>query len=404
MSKSDTRVVTIVGGGASAHVLIPFLAGAGHRVQMLTRRPGDWSTEVELQLQSIDEELLETFTGRLEKISSDPAEVIPQSDVVVLCMPVAAYRPALHDLVPHLRRDGEVFVGTIYGQAGFNWMVGEVTRKHALENVTAFAVGLIPWICRVIDYGRSGVTYGCKEVNVAAVSPRDRFDAVNEAFLGDICERWLGKGAFRQSDSFLSLTLSVDNQIIHPARCLGLSRRYGGKWATKEDIPYFYRDFDDLSAGLMRDLDADYTRVRDGIRERFPDRDFPYMLDYLGLERLSYQSENVDIRESFTTSKTLGAIKPPTRQLDSGEWVIDTGHRFFTDDVSYGVCIAKWMAEQMDLETPTIDAIIEWVQELRGESYISGGKLLAESESLAGSFRSGIPPVYGIDTLAGVVD
>ncbi len=88
--------------------------------------------------------------------------------------------------------------------------------QAGLENVVTFAVGLIPWICRVVDYGRVGVTYGCKAVNVAAVSPRDRFDALNEVFLSAICERWLGKGASRQSDSFLSLTLSVDNQIIHP--------------------------------------------------------------------------------------------------------------------------------------------------------------------------------------------
>ncbi len=404
MPDTDPKIVTIVGGGASAHVLIPFLSGAGNQVQVLTRRPDDWSRDVELQLQSIDEELLETFNGRLVNVSSDPAAVIPQSDVVVLCMPVCAYRRALHQLAPHLSRDGEVFVGTIYGQAGFNWMVDEVTEKHGLANVVTFAVGLIPWICRVVDYGRVGVTYGCKAVNVAAVSPRDRFDALNEAFLSVICERWLGKGAFHQSDRFLSLTLSVDNQIIHPARCLGLSRRYGGKWTSQEEIPYFYRDFDDLSADLMRDLDADYSKVRDGIRQRFPDRDFPYMLDYLGLERLSYQSANSDIRESFTTSKTLGAIKPPTRQLDTGEWVIDTDHRFFTDDVSYGVCIAKWMAEQMDLAVPTMDAIIEWVQKLRGETYVEDGRLLTDSESLAGPFRSGIPPVYGIETLDGVVD
>ncbi|MEE8524053.1 MAG: NAD/NADP octopine/nopaline dehydrogenase family protein, partial [Thermoanaerobaculia bacterium] len=79
-------------------------------------------------------------------------------------------------------------------------------------------------------------------------------------------------------------------------------------------------------------------------------------------------------------------------------------HRFFSDDISYGVCIAKWMAEQMDLAVPAMDAIIEWVQDLRGESYIEDGRLLVDSDSLAGTFRSGIPPVYGIETLAGVVD
>ncbi|MDJ0838757.1 MAG: NAD/NADP octopine/nopaline dehydrogenase family protein [Acidobacteriota bacterium] len=396
--------MTIVGDGSSAHVLIPFLSGAGHRVQVLARHPDEWSEEIEVQLQSVDEHLLKTFTGRVDKVSSDPSALIPESDVVVLCMPVFTYRPLLATLAPYLSHDRDVYVGTIYGQAGFNWMVEEVAREHELTNVTTFAVGLIPWICRVREYGRIGVTYGCKEVNIAAVSPRDRFEELNEIFFGPICEQWLGTGAFRLSDSFLSLTLSVDNQIIHPARCLGLYRRYGGRWSRKEDIPYFYRDFDQLSTDIMHDLDTEYSLVRDGIRRRFPEHDFTYMLDYLNLERLAYQSENICIRESFTTSKTLGAIMPPTKQLESGEWVIDTEHRFFADDISYGVCIAKWMAEKMDLEVPTMDAIIEWAQEIRGETYIENGKLLTESESLAGRFRSGIPPVYGIETLEGIVD
>lgn len=379
-------------------------SGAGFEVRLLTRRPGDWSRDVESQLRSSDGELLETFHDTLTRASSDPPEVVPESDVVVLCMPVHAYRPALHAVAPHLSRDKEVFVGTVYGQASFHWMVEEVTSKYELDHVVTFAAGLLPWICRVGDYGRVGINYGCKAVNVAAMSPGDRFVELNDSFLGAVCEQWLGKGVFRQCDDFLSLTLSVDSQIIHPARCYGLFRRYGGQWPTLDDVPYFYRDFDELSAGILRDLDADYSRVRDGMRQRFEDRDFPYMLDYLALERLTYDTENQDIRESFTTSQTLGAIKPPTRQNSTGEWRLDTDHRFFTDNISYGICIAKWMAEQRDLAVPTMDAIIEWAQELRGETWIENGRLATDGESLAGRFRSGIPPVYGIETLEGTVD
>ena len=65
MERDAKLVVTVVGGGASAHVLIPFLAAAGHSVQLLTRRPDDWSREVTLEVQSIDGELQRTFTGAL---------------------------------------------------------------------------------------------------------------------------------------------------------------------------------------------------------------------------------------------------------------------------------------------------------------------------------------------------
>ena len=144
MVQSESRTVTVVGGGASAHVLIPFLSGAGHTVQLLTRQPDRWSSDVRLELQSIDQEVLKTFDGQLSRVSADPAEVIPQTDIVVLCMPVCAYRASLHQIAPYLRREPEVAVGTIYGQAGFNWMVEEIVEKFDLESVVAFAVGLIP--------------------------------------------------------------------------------------------------------------------------------------------------------------------------------------------------------------------------------------------------------------------
>ena len=128
------------------------------------------------------------------------------------------------------------------------------------------------------------------------------------------------------------------------------------------------------------------------------------MLDYLALERFSYQSENTDVRESFITSPTLGAIKPPTVQQGSGHWVIDTNHRFFSDDIHYGLCIAKWMADQLGLLVPMIDQIIEWAQGIRQEKIIDNGKLLLDGESLATEFLSGVPPVYGFKSIDDIVD
>lgn len=92
-------------------------------------------------------------------------------DVIVLCMPVHQYRNALTNLAPYINRSKkDVFVGTVYGQAGFNWMVHEMERANNLTNVVAFAIGLIPWICRTVKYGELGANYGTKAVNVAAVT------------------------------------------------------------------------------------------------------------------------------------------------------------------------------------------------------------------------------------------
>lgn len=63
--------------------------------------------------------------------------------------------------------------------------------------------------------GSKCANYGGKQVNVVAVSPADRFKRLNDLFLEDISMKPMGVGKFVQACSFLSLTLSVDNQIIH---------------------------------------------------------------------------------------------------------------------------------------------------------------------------------------------
>ena len=124
----DTKnlTITIVGGGSSAHTLIPLLSSSGYKVNLLTRKPEKWSKKIELQYQAFNGDVIEKFHGELNKISSDPGDVINESDVIFLCMPVSKYRTALHQLAPHINTDKEVFVGTVFGQAGFNWMVEEI--------------------------------------------------------------------------------------------------------------------------------------------------------------------------------------------------------------------------------------------------------------------------------------
>lgn len=67
-------------------------------------------------------EVLHTYHGDINKCSSDFKDVIPDADLIFLCLPVHQYRVALKNLAPYINRDKkEVFIGTIYGQAGFNW-------------------------------------------------------------------------------------------------------------------------------------------------------------------------------------------------------------------------------------------------------------------------------------------
>lgn len=401
------KKIVVCGGGSSAHTLIPLLSQSVFEVSVLTSRPQLWKKEIELEYQTTDGKLIETFKGNISLATNNPADVVPEAEYIILCMPVHKYREALlNEIGPYIdKTKKEVFVGTIYGQGGFNWMVDEMKQKNSLTNVVTFAFELIPWISRTLEYGVKGVTYGCKEVNVAATYPASYFEQVNAELLNEICYKWFGKGKTLQSDNFLSFTLSVDNQIIHTSRCFGLYNVFGSTWADKSAVPMFYKDYDDVSANLLKDLDEDYSKIRNRIKQLHPEKDYRYMLDYLALERLTYNSCNTDIRESFITSKTLTAIHTPVVRREDGLWELDRDHRFFLDDIYYGNCIAKWIAEQMNIETTTIDAILHWAQELRGEQIIdANNNLIVDSPDLSKPLKSGLPCYYGIQSFNDLID
>ncbi len=399
------KQLVICGGGSSAHTLIPFLKDSIFNVSIYTSRPEKWQSKVDLEWHNPSGEVLGKYSGELKKASNDPKELIPQADYIVFCMPVHKYRVCLHEIAPYIDKKKIVFVGTVFGQAGFNWMVDEIKREWSLDKIVTFAFGLLPWICRIIEYGHTGVTYGGKAVNYAACYPKSYFDQLNEELFENIGYKWFGKGHTEQSDSFLALTLSVDNQIIHTSRCYGLYKVNGPTWQSKRDVPMFYRDYDDVSAQVLASLDEDYSKIREKIKSMFPQKDFRHMLDYLALERFSYQSHNTDIKESFVTSQTLVSIATPVVQNDEGLWEIDRNHRFFLDDIYYGNCIAKWMAEQLIIDTPTIDEILRWAQEIRKERIIDvANRLILDAEDLKEPFKSGIPCYYGYETIIDIVD
>jgi ketopantoate reductase len=240
---TKVSTICIVGGGSSAHVLIPFLSqSSSHTIHLLTRKPDEWHTTITCDLTNMANEVTQSFEGKIHKKSNEPEQVIPDADIIVLCMPVHSYRGALRRIGPYISKEKkEVYIGTIYGQAGFNWMVHDIEKAFNLTNLIIFAIGLIPWICRTLCYGSKVANYGGKEVNVVAVTPKEKFTSLDELFLEDISLKPLGKGKFVQACCFLSLTLSVDNQIIHPARCYGLWTRYGGRWSSLDTVPFFYK-------------------------------------------------------------------------------------------------------------------------------------------------------------------
>ena len=50
-------------------------------------------------------------------------------------------------------------------------------------------------------------------------------------------------------------------------------------------------------------------------------------------------------------------------------------HKFFETDLPFGLCTFKDMALSLNVNTPSLDAILEWNQRMIGKEYMVDGKL-----------------------------
>ena len=92
------KKVCICGGGNLGHVVTGFLAAHGDcEVSLLTRHPERWQSSLEITTPEDS-----VLTGTIHHITSAPAEVIPQADIVLLCLPGFSIREVLQQIAPSL--------------------------------------------------------------------------------------------------------------------------------------------------------------------------------------------------------------------------------------------------------------------------------------------------------------
>lgn len=345
--------VVLVGGGNSAHVLAVLLAGKGHTVTILTHRPLEWSLDLELEHPG------GVLQGHIHDVTSNPVTAIGNADVAFLCMPVHQYPSGLHWILPGLAINPSCMFGPLYGQAGFNWMVRKAAKESGIHLKNFFAIGMLPWIARTQVYGKRVSCYGGKLRNCIACSNDETFEKLNREILNDFSFSYSGEGAFERVPNFITLTLTVDNQIIHPSRCYGLVHDVES-WESEDSVPFFYRDFDQFSADIQMGVDFDCTSVRRKLVSLYPVLDNHFMMNYLEFEHWLYGFNNPDIRTSFVTSTRLRDLKSPVVKGSDGRWRLDFQYRYLKDDIAFGLEIVSWFAKHLGVSVPHIAQIVDW--------------------------------------------
>ena len=322
--------ICICGGGSLGHVCAAVIASkSAATVSILSGHPDKWGATVE----ATDPEG-KTFTGTLAKVSSNPAEVAKDQDIILLCVPGYLIEKTLKDIKPYI---GNAVVGTVVSSTGFFFFAHRILGPEA----RLFGLQRVPYIARVKEYGKSANLLGYKSSLLAAVENIQDKDAfrktLQELFLTPVT----------LADNFYQVSLTNSNPILHTGR---LYTMFKGK--ETEVFPkniLFYEEWTDAASQTLIDMDAEFFTLLDTLGVT----GIPTLLDY-------YESTDAaSLTHKLSTIPAFQGITSPMKRVPGG-WVADFGSRYFTEDFPYGLRWIKELAEQNNINTPVIDKVYDW--------------------------------------------
>ena len=324
--------ICICGGGNLGHVCAGFLANRGHQVSILTTKPERWNPEFEIVAPD------GIFTGRISLISSDSKEVIPQAEMVLVCLPGYAIHDELVKIKPYLSK--ETIVGSVVSSTGFFFEAFKVLPS----DIPLFGFQRVPFISRIIDYGKKAELKGYKETLHVAIENTSEKEPIR-AKLEKLFEKPVSI-----ADSYYEVSLSNSNPILHPARLYTMWKDWQPGIIYPRN-PQFYAEWTVEASTLLLKMDDEFQHLLKvlGLKPGC----IPTILDY-------YESTDAaSLTQKLHDIKAFQGIPSPMKEVEGG-WIPDFSSRYFIEDFPYGMRFIVETAHEQNVEIPTIEAIYQW--------------------------------------------
>lgn len=305
--------------------------------------------------------------GRPRRVSADPVDVIPGSDLVVLVLPAFAHESTLRAVVPFL--DAGAAVGALPARGGLDFCAAKTLEELEREDIVVFGLQTLPWACRVQAYGRSVHVLGVKATVDAAARPSAELDRIAPEL-----ERMLGVPVGK-AGSMLALTLANTGQIIHPGIMYDLFQAWDGAFFDEADIPLFYqglsRDGADVLGGLSEEIQAICSGLGGCGLDLSSVRDLKTWLIRSYREAIEDDSS---LWSAFVTNRAYAGLRAPVKEVEPGQFAPGFSARYLAEDVPYGLMVSQAIADLAGVKTPVMDEVVAWAVERLGDGAVEGAR------------------------------
>jgi hypothetical protein len=324
--------ICICGGGNLGHVCAGFLANRGHQVSILTTKPERWNTELKIVAPD------KTITGKLVLISSKPEKVISQAEMVLVCLPGFAIHDKLFSIKPYLSKN--CIVGSVVSSTGFFFEALEILPS----DVSLFGFQRVPFISRIIEYGKEAELKGYKETLHVAVEHTTDKESIRKE-LENLFEKPVSL-----ANSYYEVSLSNSNPLLHPARLYTMWKDWQPGIVYPRN-PQFYAEWTMEASMLLIQMDHEFQKLLKALGLK--SACIPTILDY-------YEStDTVSLTQKLHDIKAFQGIPSPMKEVERG-WIPDFSSRYFTEDFPYGMRFIVETAHEKNVEIPTIEEVYQW--------------------------------------------
>jgi hypothetical protein len=375
-------LAVVVSKHATAH--IDWLVSSSEKADLLRRglsRGGLRSTGV-----------ITAEADRLRTISADPAEVIPNADMVLLAVPAFAHATVLRRIRMHV--GVATSVGCLPTRGGFEFEAARYLPRRGWRRRWIFGLQTLPWSTRVVTPGEVVNIGAAKAAATVASLPAD-----SVAYLARELSQLLGLQLV-PTESFLSLTVGNPGQFIHPGLMYGHFHSWKGEPYDEASIPMFYAAATDEMGEIVDRLSGEALAVAAALkacsRGALSLGHVQPVHDWL---RSSYADVTADTRTVATCFRTgpIQARRAPMIEVTPGTFVPNFQYRYLTEDVPYGLVVTRALADLVGVKTPMIDEVILWAQRMLNKVYLV-------SNRLEGADMSGLPTpqnhgIFSVDEL-----
>lgn len=329
--------ICICGGGGLGHTCSAVLSSAkGVSVSLYTKHPESWQSSF-----VVDDPNGRIFHGHLDKISNQPQVVIPQADIVLLCLPAYLIESTLLEIRSYL--SASTIVGAVVGNTGFFLFAHQLLpQKQGL-----FAFQRVPYISRVEEYGRTAHLLGYKDELLVAVENVENTDV----FIKELSRLFLT--SVNKVDSFYEVTLSNSNPILHTGRLYTMWKDWHGQ--VYNTNPRFYWDWTDEASEIEIQMDKELFELLHVLQ--VGTKHFKTLLHHYD------STDAASLTAKLRSIPSYETIYSPMKKIEGG-WIPDFKSRYFTEDFPFGLRLLHDLAHENNVPCPIIDMVYGWGEKM----------------------------------------